>query len=154
MHLVSELEARVAALEARVAALEGDPRQTAASTGGLVSYSGDVHLAGDVTWSIEYVPDAVLDLPPDRAVEVLAALGHPVRLAVVRELLRGPAVAADLQAAVGLSSVGQLYHHLKTLTSARIVEQQGRGDYRLAARTVVPALVLMLASADIAGELR
>ena len=151
---MSELEARVAALEARVAALEEDPRQPSSATGGLVSYSGDVHLAGDVSWTIDYSPDAVLELPPDRSVEVLAALGHPVRLAVVRELLRGPAIAADLQTAAGLSSVGQLYHHLKTLTSARIVEQHGRGDYRLAARTVVPALVLMLASADIAGELR
>ena len=37
---------------------------------------------------------------------------------------------------------------------ARIVDQQARGDYRLAPRTVVPALVLMMASADIAGELR
>ncbi|KQU06918.1 ArsR family transcriptional regulator [Rhodococcus sp. Leaf7] len=148
-----DLAERVAALEARVAALEGSGGEASPGTGGSISYAGDVHLSGDVSWSIGYSPDGVLNLPPDRSVEVLAALGHPVRFAVVRALLHGPATATDLQSAVGLSSVGQLYHHLKTLTSARVVEQHGRGDYRLAPKTVVPALVLMLASADVAGEL-
>lgn len=149
-----DLQERIAALEARVAALEGSDENAPAPSNGTVTYSGDVHLHGAVRWSIEYSAGAIPELPPERSVEVLAALGHPVRFAVVRELLRGPATAADLQSAAGLSSVGQLYHHLKTLTSARVVEQHGRGDYRLAARTVVPALVLMLGAADIAGELR
>lgn len=155
---MSELADRLAALEARVAALESagatsesDPPP---STGGVVGYSGDVHLAGDVSWSISYSPDGVLGLPPERSVEVLAALGHPVRFAIVRALLRGPMSATALQDTVDASSAGRLYHHLKALTGARIVDQHARGDYRLAPSTVVPALVLMLASADIAGEVR
>ncbi|MBY6365271.1 ArsR/SmtB family transcription factor [Rhodococcoides corynebacterioides] len=155
---MSELADRLAALEARVAALESagataesDPPP---STGGAVGYSGDVHLAGDVSWSISYSPDGVLGLPPERSVEVLAALGHPVRFAIVRALLRGPMSATALQDTVDASSAGRLYHHLKALTGARIVDQHARGDYRLAPSTVVPALVLMLASADIAGEVR
>ena len=157
---MSELADRLAALEARVAALESagvsgapasDPQP---STGGVVGYSGDVHLAGDISWSMTYSPDGVLDLPPDRSVEVLAALGHPVRFAIVRALLRGPMSATALQESLDSLSAGRLYHHLKALTGARIVDQHARGDYRLAPRTVVPALVLMMASADIAGELR
>ncbi|MBY6348891.1 ArsR/SmtB family transcription factor [Rhodococcoides corynebacterioides] len=159
---MSELADRLAALEARVAALEAsssaaptpEPSAAPPSTGGAVGYSGDVHLAGDVSWTISYSPDGVLDLPPERSVEVLAALGHPVRFAIVRALLRGPLSATALQESLDSTSAGRLYHHLKALTGARIVDQQARGDYRLAPRTVVPALVLMLASADIAGELR
>lgn len=159
---MSELADRLAALEARVAALEsagvsGAPASESdphPSTGGVVGYSGDVHLAGDISWSMTYSPDGVLDLPPDRSVEVLAALGHPVRFAIVRALLRGPMSATALQESLDSTSAGRLYHHLKALTGARIVEQHARGDYRLAPRTVVPALVLMMASADIAGELR
>ena len=123
------------------------------ATGGVVSYQGEVHLYGDVSWSIGYASGAILELSVPRTTDVLAALGHPVRLQIVRMLLRGPANAADLQAAVGLGSTGQVYHHLKTLVSANIVEQQARGDYRIGAKKVVPLLVSMLAAADISGEL-
>lgn len=159
---MSDVADRLAALEARVAALEaaGDPDASVSDadphppTGGAVGYSGEVHLAGDVSWSMTYSPDGVLGLPPERSVEVLAALGHPVRFAIVRALLRGPMSATALLESLDSTSAGRLYHHLKALTGARIVDQQARGDYRLAPRTVVPALVLMMASADIAGELR
>jgi hypothetical protein len=51
-------------------------------------------------------------------------------------------------------STGQLYHHLRSLTHCGIVEQDGRGSYRVAPRAVVPALVLLTAAADVAGQLR
>lgn len=158
-----QFEARLAELEARVGELEragelegaGEKATVArvSSTGGAVTYQGDVHLHGDVNWSIGYDSDAILGLSVARTTDVLAALGHPVRLQIVRALLRGPANAADLQEVVGLGSSGQVYHHLKTLASAGIVEQQGRGDYRIGAKKVVPLLVSMLAAADISGEL-
>lgn len=153
----AEFESRLAELEARVAELERrdapEQLEAAPSTGGMIAYQGDVHLHGTVRWDISYSPDAIVELPVPSASEVLAALGHPVRLQIVRTLLRGPANAADLLAAVGLGSSGQIYHHLKTLSSANIVEQHGRGDYRIAAKQVVPLLVSMLAAADIAGDL-
>ncbi|WP_338888087.1 ArsR/SmtB family transcription factor [Rhodococcus sovatensis] len=152
-----QFEARLAELEARVAELEHGGSDVPAGadppTGGAVAYQGDVHLHGDVTWSIGYSPDAVLELSVARTSGVLAALGHPVRLQIVRRLLRGPANAADLQDVVGLGSTGQVYHHLKALASANVVEQHGRGDYRINAKKVVPLLVSMLAAADISGEL-
>ncbi|MGF0313592.1 ArsR/SmtB family transcription factor [Rhodococcus sp. IEGM1428] len=153
----STFESRLAELEARVAELElrDTPEQAdaAPSTGGMIAYQGDVRLHGTVRWDISYSPDAIVDLPISSMSEVLAALGHPVRLQIVRMLLRGPANAADLHAAVGVGSSGQIYHHLKTLSSANIVEQHGRGDYRIAAKRAVPLLVSMLAAADIAGDL-
>lgn len=148
---------RLAALEARVAALEGravppsDPDEVDGS--GALGYEGDVRLHGQVAWTIRYSPAAVLDLPAAPTAEVLAALGHPVRLALVRRLLEGPASAAELQDAGGLSSTGQVYHHLRALTGARVVEQDGRA-FRVPTTGVVPLLTMMLAAGDVAGLLR
>ncbi|MGA9872086.1 MAG: winged helix-turn-helix domain-containing protein [Rhodococcus sp. (in: high G+C Gram-positive bacteria)] len=168
--MTEQFEARLAALEERVAALEniGDTAEDVGRTptGGSVGYEGDVHLNGHVSWTIGYLPDAVLELSVPRTSDVLAALGHPVRLHIVRLLLRGPANAAAILDAVGhggisggndedrgRGSTGQVYHHLKVLGSAGVVEQHGRGDYRIGAKKVVPLLVAMLAAADISGEL-
>ncbi|RZT87007.1 DNA-binding transcriptional ArsR family regulator [Pseudonocardia sediminis] len=124
---------------------EGDP--------GTVHYGGDVHLYGDISWQCTYDAGATLDLDDDPRTSVLSALGHPVRVRIVRSLLRGPRGTAELGEAAELASTGQLYHHLRALTHCGLVEQDGRGSYRIAPRTVVPALVLLTAAADIAGQL-
>nr|WP_218891522.1 helix-turn-helix domain-containing protein [Actinomycetospora corticicola] len=120
---------------------------------GVVSYEGAVRLHGEVSWRIDYSPSAALGLPAAPTAEVLAALGHPVRLALVRRLLTGPASAAELQDAAELSSTGQVYHHLRALTAARVVEQDGR-SFRVPATGVVPVLTMLLAAGDVAGLLR
>jgi ArsR family transcriptional regulator, arsenate/arsenite/antimonite-responsive transcriptional repressor len=154
-------EARLAALEERVAALEvalgerAGPEEPSGQAG-EISYRGQVRLAdgaGPVAWTIGYDAEASLALPAGPVTEVLAALGHPVRLALVRRLLTGPAGTGELVAAAELSSTGQLYHHLRTLTSARLVEQDGR-SYRVPATAVVPILVAVVAAADLGGALR
>ncbi len=71
----------------------------------------------------------------------------------MRRLLAGPASAAELQDAAELSSTGQVYHHLRALTSARVVEQDGRA-FRVPTTGVVPVLSMMLAAGDVAGQLR
>lgn len=156
-----DAEARLAALEARVAALEaalGEQAEPEEPSGraGEISYRGQVRLAdgvGPVSWSIGYDAAASLALPAGPVTEVLAALGHPVRLALVRRLLTGPAGTGELVAAADLSSTGQLYHHLRTLTAARLVEQDGR-HYRVPSTGVVPILVAVVAAADLGGALR
>ena len=154
-----DADARLDALEARVAALEersGGPTPVVRPGGtGEVGYHGNVRLQedrGPVTWTIGYDAAAVLGLAAGPISEVLAALGHPVRLALVRRLLAGPAVTGDLVEAAALASSGQLYHHLRTLTAARVVEQDGR-TYRVPDTGVVPVLVALLAAADLAGAL-
>lgn len=151
-----DLQARLAALEDRVAALEGRPSPPAReSSGGLVEYRGQLTAPAELEWSISVDPGRVLDLPDAPRTDVLAALGHPVRAAVVRQLAtEGPCAAAALQEAVGLGSPGQLYHHLKSLTGCGLVEQDKRGSYRLRPQVAVPALVLLTAASDVAGQLR
>jgi ArsR family transcriptional regulator, arsenate/arsenite/antimonite-responsive transcriptional repressor len=151
-----DLQERLADLERRVAALEGMGTPTRTEPGaGSVRYAGEVHLHGDVTWEIALDAATALDLPDEPRVAVLAALGHPVRTRIVRSLLvDGPRGTAALQEAAGLASSGQLYHHLRSLTHSGLVEQDGRGSYRVSGRAVVPALVLLTAAADVAGQLR
>ncbi|MBW0119461.1 ArsR/SmtB family transcription factor [Pseudonocardia abyssalis] len=152
---MTDTEARLADLERRVAALEGGGAPEPGDTSGTVRYSGEVHLHGDVSWTIEYDVGSALRLGDEPRLAVLAALGHPARAGIVRALLAGgPCGTADLQEAAGLASTGQLYHHLRSLTHCGLVEQDGRGSYRVAPRVVVPALVLLTAAADIAGQLR
>ncbi|MEJ2886446.1 ArsR/SmtB family transcription factor [Actinomycetospora aeridis] len=154
-----DADARLDALEARVAALERDAApEPAAPRGeaGEIGYHGTTRLvpgSGPITWTIGYDAGAALDLPAGPVAEVLAALGHTVRLALVRRLLVGPAGTGELVEAAELSSTGQLYHHLRTLTAARIVEQDGR-TYRIPPTGVVPVLVAVVAAADLAGALR
>jgi ArsR family transcriptional regulator, arsenate/arsenite/antimonite-responsive transcriptional repressor len=159
---LAKVAARVAALEAAgglpggPAAPERRPGDPGAAAGeaGSVGYSGTVRLAGEVRWRIELDAAAVLELPAPAVVRVLAALGHAVRLSLVRRLLAGPATVAQLQEAVGGSSAGQVYHHLSTLTAAGVVETAGGGVHRIPPTGVVPVLVTVLAAADLGGVLR
>lgn len=158
---VVDVARRLAELEMRVAALEGDDRATiefplSEDGGGTIGYRGLVTLGGgEVRWQIDVQPEHVLDLPDRGPIDVLAALAHPVRVGIVRSLLvDGPQPGSALQEAAGLGSTGQLYHHLKSLTSSGVVEQDKRGSYRLRANAIVPVLVLLTAASDVAGQLR
>ena len=146
---MSDVEDRLTALEARVETLEGrrDPDDRAR---GVIEYHGNVDFDGELDWTIRYDAASVLRLPTNDQVEVAAALGNPVRYALLHTLLDGACTSSELAEAVGLTSTGQLYHHLRALCSAKIVEQRGRGAYRIPPQKIVPVLVLMTAAADIA----
>lgn len=156
---ITDLEHRLRALEALVhgtgtaAPPRADAEPTPGGGAGSIGYRGAVSLDGNVQWTISYDAAATLSLDPAGIAAVLDALGNPARLAIVRTLLRGPATAGELQQATELSSPGRLYHHLRTLSAARVVEQQSRNRYRIPAPKVVPLLVLTLAAADVAEQL-
>ncbi|MFC7344143.1 ArsR/SmtB family transcription factor [Saccharopolyspora griseoalba] len=154
-----DLQQRVEALEARVAALEagssGGDRPATEPSGSVVSYDGHLAEPVELEWHIRADPMQVLEFPDGPRADVLAALGHPTRAAIVRQLAaRGPQSSTALQEAAGLGSPGQLYHHLKALTSTGVVEQDKRGSYRLRPQATVPALILLTAASDIAGQFR
>jgi DNA-binding transcriptional ArsR family regulator len=155
-----DLVQRLAELEQRVAALEGDEQEPLASPeeadGGAFGYGGQVAVGdGRVSWRIDLTPGRTLSLPDRPRIEVLSALAHPVRVELVRTLLaQGGQPAAALQEAARLGSTGQLYHHLKALTTSGVVEQDKRGSYRLRPDAIVPVLVLLTAASDVAGQLR
>ena len=67
----------------------------------------------------------------DRHAEQLAALGHPVRLAILRYVVQGGAEGAsagDIQAQVDVPA-STLSHHLKRLVDAGLMATRGEGTF-------------------------
>ncbi|MBV9379865.1 MAG: winged helix-turn-helix transcriptional regulator [Streptosporangiaceae bacterium] len=80
------------------------------------------------------------------AAGALSALGHPVRLELVRRLLAGAHTTHELAEIPDLGTSGQLYHHLRELQAAGLVVQRRRNDYTVRADRVILCLVLVAAA--------
>ncbi len=132
---VAELERRLTALEGRDSAsssprlgdgdfwaLEGLRQQLTdigeAGADGGVLYTGSVRLPTGEQYGWQYgaLTEALLDGDWADAADSFAALGHPVRLRLLREILGGLRTAAELAALDGAGTTGQIYHHLRQLT--------------------------------------
>lgn len=167
-----ELRAAVEALTERVAALEAprrasdaapelDPETFWALAGlrervlahpggpsGAVMLLGELELpTGEpVAWQQAADTDALLNVEWDDRAAGFAALGHPVRLELLRRILAGTRSTAELSATPSLGTTGQLHHHLRQLLAAGWLRQAGRGRYEVPAQRVVPLLVCLAAA--------
>ncbi|MFI9113180.1 ArsR/SmtB family transcription factor [Streptomyces venezuelae] len=163
-----DLEQRVAALERRLAALEGaapaptpptegdfwaleglkrELAEAAADDGGVL-YTGAVRLpTGErYEWQFGALTEDLLGRDWPENAESLAALGHPVRLRLLREVLGGRRTAAELAELEDIGTTGQIYHHLRQLTGAGWLRTTGRGRYEVPAARAVPLLVVLTAA--------
>ncbi|MFE6130112.1 ArsR/SmtB family transcription factor [Streptomyces sp. NPDC056437] len=163
-----ELEERVAALERRLAALEQADRaaprlgegdfwaleglkeqlaEAGARTGGVL-FTGAVRLPTQEQYEWQYglLSEQLLDGDWSDAADSFAALGHAVRLRLLREILGGRRTAAELTELEGLGTTGQIYHHLRQLTSAGWLHTASRGRYEVPGARVVPLLVVLAAA--------
>jgi DNA-binding transcriptional ArsR family regulator len=171
---VSELERRVALLEdgraapahtgppivdadkfwalARLAERTG-PEFDRDGVAGSLLYAGRALTpgGGDLIWQVEHPLPGVLAEGWDDAATVLATLGNPVRLEIVRRILLGGETVQQLQEIPGLGTSGQLYHHLRDLQAAGLVTQRRRGSYGVPADKVIPALVIIAAAGQMAA---
>ncbi|GGU69298.1 ArsR/SmtB family transcription factor [Streptomyces lavendofoliae] len=167
-----ELEERVAELERRLAALESAPEGARGGGGaeppvgegdfwaleGLKArlaqagaIDGGVLFTGAVTlptgeryeWQYGVLAHEQLDGDWTEAAEPFAALGHPVRLRLLREILGGRRTAAELAALEDIGTTGQIYHHLRQLTGAGWLHTTGRGRHEVPPGRVVPLLVAL-----------
>ncbi|MFE3739681.1 ArsR/SmtB family transcription factor [Streptomyces sp. NPDC059134] len=168
---VAELERRLAALErgdraggAADGANRPEPRgpegafwaldllkselAKAGSVDGGVVYAGSVRLpAGErYEWQYGAYTDGLLDADWSLTAECFAALGHPVRLRLLHEILGGRRTTAELADLDELGTTGQIYHHLRQLTGAGWLHTPGRGRYEVPAPRVVPLLVMITAA--------
>ncbi|KAF4405149.1 MULTISPECIES: helix-turn-helix transcriptional regulator [Streptomyces] len=168
-----ELEERVTEIERRLAELEGPGGQEerpavarrpdfwaldglkaqlgeAGTENGGVLFTGSVRLpTGErYEWQHGAVTDQVLEGGDwaDTA-EALAALGKPVRLRLLREILGGRRTAAELAGLPDVGTTGQVYHHLRQLTAAGWLRSTGRGRFEVPAGRVVPLLVALTVAA-------
>ncbi|MFD5162613.1 ArsR/SmtB family transcription factor [Streptomyces hawaiiensis] len=160
-----ELEQRVAALEHRLAALEGAQRtgprldgsdfwalnglreqlsEAGAADGGVL-YTGSVRLpTGEAySWQMAALTQDLLEDDWTTAAESFAALGHPVRIRLLREILGGRRTAAELAEPDEVGTTGQIYHHLRQLTATGWLHTTGRGRYEVPPGRVVPLLVAL-----------
>lgn len=117
---------------------------------GAVAYGGAVRFGErECLWIREHPLPEIVAHEPGPLAQALATLGHPARLVLLRALLQHSRTSQELQAILGVSSPGQLYHHLKELLAAGIVTQTRRSHYEVAARRVVPVLAVLAAAADL-----
>ena len=121
-------------------------------TGGAVLFTGIVDLpTGEhYEWQQGHpVADVLhreLDQDWTETAASLAALGHPVRLLLLHAILRGTRTAADLTGLEGVGTTGQIYHHLRQLTSTGWLRTTSRGQYAVPPERIVPLLAVLAAS--------
>ncbi len=115
---------------------------------GAVMMAGAVETpAGPIRWQYGLHAEALLDEDWSDLARPLEALGHPARIELARQIMRGVHTTAELLQLEHLASSGQLYHHLRQLVSAGWLVSPRRGYYEVPAARVVPLLVLtMIAS--------
>jgi hypothetical protein len=65
------------------------------------------------------------------AASALAALGSPIRLTLLREIVRGRATVSALSQVDGLGTSGQIYHHLRHLTAEGWLHNPTRGVFAI-----------------------
>ncbi|MEW9517851.1 ArsR family transcriptional regulator [Streptomyces tubercidicus] len=167
-----DLEQRVADLERRLAALEQSAARPAASPerepdeelwalrglkeqwaelgadNGGVLFTGAVRTPAGLRYEWQYglATDALLDGDWADAAASFAALGQPLRLRLLREILGGRGTAAELTELDGAGTTGQIYHHLRQLTAAGWLQTAARGRYEVPDGRVVPLLVMLTAA--------
>lgn len=115
---------------------------------GAVMMAGAVEVpAGPIRWQYGLYAEELLGKEWSELARPLEALGHPVRLELVRVILAGTQTTAELLELEQFASSGQLYHHLRQLVSAGWLSSPRRGFYEVPAARIVPLLVLtMIAS--------
>lgn len=125
-------------------ALEGLRERTSAP--GAVVIVGDVELPDGRTagWQLGAGVEDLLDDTWEALAEVYAALGHPVRLRLLREALRGRGTARELSGLEGMGTTGQVYHHLRQLVAAGWLRVRDGGHHEVPAERVVPLLTTIL----------
>jgi Helix-turn-helix domain len=114
---------------------------------GAVVFTGVVpQPTGAVEWQWGTGTDQLLDTDWSELSATIAALGHPVRLLLLRRVLGGASSVAELQAHEGLGTSGQLYHHLRQLVGAGWLRATARGHYAVPPERMVPLLAILSAA--------
>ena len=92
----------------------------------------------------------ILATDGDKAAKVIGALGHKQRLDIIRTVLHQPMTGAELVERLNMGTTGQLYHHLKALLGADLLQQDDRGGrYSIPRHRTLPLLLLLAAASDL-----
>lgn len=133
---------------------EGDALWAINALAAQVEEPGAVLLAGTVTlpdgrparWQEGRELAGLLDVDVEVVADSLGALGNPVRLRILLRLLHEPQTVQELTTIEGIGTAGQVYHHLRQLTSTGWARPQGGGRYEVPVARVVPLLGALLSA--------
>lgn len=113
---------------------------------------GGVVFAGSVTTDAGHVQfqwgrptGEILEADWAERAETVGALGHPLRLALLRQLIDGERTVAHLVDELELGSTGVAYHHLNALQSGGWVTSPRRGTWAVPPSRVIPLLTILIA---------
>lgn len=122
-------------------------RAEAIGAAGVVTYAGAYRSPagkGEYRWNRpEQTAEELLGQDDSAVARVLAALGHPQRLALLKAILARPGSAAELIERVGLTSTGQIYHHLNTLQAAGLIRPGENRQFAFVGHQA-PAFLMLL----------
>lgn len=127
-------------------ALAGLRARFAAPGGIVLAGAVDLPDGAHADWQSATTTRALLDAPWEAKTERLAALAHPVRIELLRQVLLGARTTAALHELDVVGTTGQLYHHLRPLLTAGWLRQTARGRYEVPHDRVVPLLVVVAAN--------
>jgi hypothetical protein len=136
--------------EDRFWALNGLHTRNAAQglTNGGVLYTGRITTSAgrQYSWQRQEGTDELMVQDWSTLSDTVAALGHPVRLGVLKACLGNARSTQDLLALPNMGTTGQLFHHLKALQQAGWLRSLQRGTYEVPADRIVPLLTILLAA--------
>ena len=113
---------------------------------GGVAFTGSVDIgAGHLEYQWQRPTEHLLDQDWAEHAESVAALGHPLRLAILRRLLDGEHTVAQLVDELELASTGVAYHHLSALQTGGWVTSPRRGSWTIPVTRVIPLLAIVTA---------
>lgn len=117
-----------------------------ATADGAVVLAGSLTLpdGGPVAWQQTAGTSGMWETDWSDLAATFAALGHPVRLELLRRILSGVHSTADLAETASRGTTGQLHHHLRQLVATGWVKQTGRGRYEVPAARIVPLMVCLV----------
>lgn len=151
---VTELEAHTetsGALQPLSPDLDNDPLWALIGLRARAAEPGAVMLVGHVLlpdgrtaqWQQAKTTDELLDSDWTRSAATLAALGQPVRVRLLQQVLTGTSTANELTRLDGVGTSGQVYHHLRELISTGWLTAVGGGRHEVPVARVVPLLALI-----------
>lgn len=166
---LTALEVRVADVEARLSPRSAPQPSSAAPVdsaerfwvlNGLREHLGDADggviyagilgtPAGPIEWQYAHTSDQLLapeEGEADVVADRLAALGSPIRLRLLREVLNGVSSVPELAALDSMGTTGQVYHHVRILTTAGWLRSARRGFLQVPPERVVPLMLAVAAT--------
>lgn len=125
-------------------ALRGQQARVPAPGG--VTYAGSVDVGmGHVDYQWGRTTEHLLAADWAEHAEAVTALGHPLRLTILRRLLDAEHTVAQLVDELDLASTGVAYHHLSALQNGGWVASPRRGTWTIPVSRIIPLLTIITA---------